>query len=143
MLEIEINNRTEFSVPRKKISQVLLLAQKQLKLKNKQPLSMAFVGPAEIRKLNRLYRKKDKVTDVLAFAEVEKGAPAGDFAGEIIICPLQARKQAKQFGESFIGELLRLIVHGYLHLYGFDHQRASEALKMKTMENQILEKFYG
>ncbi|PLX25691.1 rRNA maturation RNase YbeY [Candidatus Parcubacteria bacterium] len=104
--------------------------------KIKQQISIALVLPKEIKKLNKVYRRKDKVTDVLSFSLDSK-----DILGEIIICLSQAKKQAKEKKQSIKSELQLLTVHGTLHLLGYDHEKGDkEFLRQTKMEQKILEK---
>lgn len=86
-----------------------------------------------VRKLNHDYRKLDKVTDVLSFEWHE------DYLlGEIYIARDQVKRQAPKFGNSFYQELKRMIVHGLLHLSGYDHHKAAERTVMRRRESEIL-----
>ncbi len=86
-----------------------------------------------VRELNAAYRNLDKVTDVLSFEWHE------DYLlGEIYIARDQVRRQAPKFGNSFYTELKRMIVHGLLHLSGYDHHTASERSVMRRREREIL-----
>lgn len=86
-----------------------------------------------VRKLNHAYRKLDKVTDVLSFEWHE------DYLlGEIYIAKNQVKRQAPKFGNSFYMELKRMIVHGLLHLSGYDHHTVPERTAMRRREREIL-----
>jgi probable rRNA maturation factor len=102
-----------------------------------------------IRKFNRRYRAIDGPTDVLSFALMEEpaGCTAADFPpvpgtscafGDIIISYPRAAAQAAELGHSIMDELTLLLVHGTLHLLGFDHQKANEAKKMARHEKAII-----
>jgi len=82
-----------------------------------------------IRRLNRQYRKKDKATDVLSF-------PFGDddLLGEIYISLQRAKIQAKRYGSTYDEELKRLLVHGLLHLMGYDHIKKADREAMEARE---------
>lgn len=90
-------------------------------------LSLALVSPAEIKKLNKRYRKKDSVTDILSFGEYpgprelkkEKGKDI--FLGELVICCSVVKKSAKLNEVSFRNEFGYIFSHGVLHLLGFEH----------------------
>lgn len=97
------------------------------KLDEIQELSVAFVGAAESKKINNLYRGKNKPTDVLSF----------DY-GEIIICVPVAKKQAAEHGLSLTNEIKLLFVHGLLHVLGFDHEKANDNKEMRQAEKKIL-----
>jgi len=131
MFELEINYQSKIA-PRWGAF-LRALAQKTarvLKIKNSLVISLAFVGPAEIKKLNSAYRGKNKVTDVLSFAEVN----------EILICLKQAQKQARQHQHRLQDEIALLFVHGLLHLLGYDHRTAREYREMSSLERKILQK---
>jgi len=105
----------------------------------RQPLNLQiiFTGDTVLRDLNHRYRHKDRTTDVLSFhiPGVPGLEPEG---GEIYISLPQARRQARRFRHSLEAELKRLVVHGTLHLLGFDHQRAAEARLMQARERHYL-----
>ncbi|MDR1760753.1 MAG: rRNA maturation RNase YbeY [Fibrobacter sp.] len=86
-----------------------------------------------VRKLNAEYRKLDKVTDVLSFEWHEE-----DLLGEIYIAEAQVKRQAPVYGNSYYQELKRVLVHGLLHLAGFDHIKVSDRKKMRAKEENIL-----
>jgi len=104
-----------------------------------------------IQKLNKTYRGYDKSTDVLAFhmtpttnqkpEQLFISPPDGIYhLGEVVISYPQAVKQAQQQSHSIERELALLIVHGVLHLLGYDHELARDSRKMRAKENEILEK---
>lgn len=84
-------------------------------------LSIAFVGPAAIRRLNRDYLGRDGETDVVAFA-LDSGVSSPRLVGDIYICPRVAAARAREFGEPAAREVRRLVVHGVLHVLGYDHE---------------------
>jgi probable rRNA maturation factor len=100
-------------------------------------LSIALVDDARIRELNRHYRKKDKPTDVLAFAlrEGERGALGGAL-GDVVISIDTARRQARAHRRSLLDETTMLLAHGILHLVGYDHRtdREERIMNAKTRE---------
>jgi probable rRNA maturation factor len=95
---------------------------------NKAELSIALVSDAQIRRLNKLYRNKDKPTDVLSFPIGEK-VEDWLILGDIVISVDTAKRQAKEFGYSLEEELKRLLVHGLVHLLGYDHELGGEEEK--------------
>ncbi len=139
MVSVEINNLTAIRVPQKKISAILNLAQKTILQKGHKQVSLAFVVPASIKRMNDMYRHKAAVTDVLSFEDNTQDA----LLGEIIICSLRAQKQARELKHSLEKEILRLVLHGYLHLSGYDHIKNTEAVIMERLEEKILNKFYA
>jgi rRNA maturation RNase YbeY len=115
-------------------------------------LGILFVGDQQMRGLNRRYRGKDRTTDVLAFAMREAVAPHAlrqaqgrplrrtpDMLGDVVISVPTAWRQAKEAGRSLEEELAWLLVHGILHLCGYDHERSEkEARRMHRRERMIL-----
>ena len=97
-------------------------------------LSLAFVGDAEIRTLNRKFRKKDKATDVLSFPLRERAADGKFYLGDIIISLPTARRQAAEIGHPLERELEYLTIHGFLHLLGYDHDEGHEAEEAEMRE---------
>ena len=126
---IEINNLTLGEVDEEFLRGV---AKKILKGENKKELnlSIVFVGESRIKKLNKEYRGKNKVTDVLSF---------GDGLNEIVICLQEVKKNARKFNSSFKRELARVLVHGILHLLGYEHEKEKkEAEKMEKKQEYYL-----
>jgi len=116
---VEINNLTTVSIDEeflKKVAEKVLEGEKA-----KGELSIALVGQGRIRELNKKYRGKNRVTDVLAF-------PSNGL-GEIVICLREVKKNAKRFGSSFEKELATCLIHGILHLLGYDHEKMGEKQK--------------
>ena len=107
-------------------------------------LSLELIGDRRMRRLNREYRKKDWPTDVLAFSGREAMIPGGSrFAthmlGDVVISLPTAVRQAKEAGRSIDDELAMLLVHGVLHLCGYDHERDQwEAERMSHRERALL-----
>ena len=108
------------------IQELLNFAYDHLKEEGQAEVSVSFVSNDEIRAINRDYRDKDSVTDVISFALEEdemniihEDAPRT--LGDIIISTDRAREQAVDYGHSFRRELLFLSLHGFLHLLGYDH----------------------
>jgi rRNA maturation RNase YbeY len=102
-------------------------------------LSILLVSDGEMRKLNRDYRGKDRPTDVLAFAQREGagGAPAG-LLGDVVVSVDTARRQAAERRATLSREAERLLVHGVLHLLGYDHERSAvEARRMQRRERAL------
>ena len=111
---IEICNLTPSKINTgalKNIAKVLLNKENKAHL----DLSIALVGEKRMRELNRMYRGKNNPTNVLSFPLQELGL------GEIILCPAKIRKDARKYGILFEQGLVRVFVHGLLHLLGYNH----------------------
>ncbi|MCP9451094.1 MAG: rRNA maturation RNase YbeY [Nitrospira sp.] len=102
-------------------------------------LSLELVGDGRMRRLNREYRGNNRTTDVLAFAMREARSPCRRLLGDVVISVPAAMRQAKEAGRSLNEELASLLVHGVLHLCGYDHEKNKrEALRMKRRETAVL-----
>jgi probable rRNA maturation factor len=104
-------------------------------------LSVLITDDEEIRTLNRQYRSVDRTTDVLAFSQLEgEGAvPGYNVLGDIVISWDRAVSQGEEYGHGVNAELERLLVHGLLHLLGFDHEGDDQsAHRMKELETRYL-----
>ncbi|MBU0722028.1 rRNA maturation RNase YbeY [Patescibacteria group bacterium] len=130
-MKVEINNQTNYKINLKLIEKAVKVFGQVYKIKNKE-FSLAFVGDAEIKKLNLTYRGLNKATDVLSFSG------DGDYLGEIIINYNQVKLQAGDFKNSAEKELIFILVHGLLHLIGYDDKTDKQRKKMiKLGENFI------
>ncbi len=138
---IEINNTIKFTVDKKLFTG---LAKKIIKGENKQiDLSVAFIAKDKMKEINKKYRKKNKATDVLSFESSEGFTNLNSrlSLGEVIICPDIVRENAKKFGNTFKYELIKVFIHGVLHVLGYDHEKSKkEALKMEEREKFYLSK---
>ena len=115
-------------------------AQKILRLvgQNNAELSLALVGNDEIRELNRRYRNKPTPTDVLSFPADESASLHVRLLGDVIISVEQAEVQARRARRTLEAEVEWLLIHGILHLLGYDHERsAKEAKIMRALEKKI------
>jgi probable rRNA maturation factor len=98
-------------------------------------VTLRIVGEAEGRRLNREFRGKDYPTNVLTFAYREQRTLAGD----IVLCAPVVRQEAQAQGLSLAAHYAHLVVHGMLHLQGYDHERdAAAALVMESLESEIV-----
>ena len=93
-------------------------------------VTLAFVGDRAIRTLNRKFLKKDKPTDVLSFPLGERGPDGKFYLGDIVISVPVAFRQAREKGHGLRRELELLVIHGFLHLAGFEHGSGLEEEEM-------------
>lgn len=130
---IEINNLTTGSIDEEFLKKV---AKKVLEKENKSEteLSVALVGPGRMRKLNKKYLGKNRTTDVLSFPD--------DGFGEIVICPREVKKNAKRFKSTFEKELALCLIHGLLHLLGYNHEISEEKAKKMEQKQQYYLKIW-
>ncbi|MCI5897613.1 MAG: rRNA maturation RNase YbeY [Anaerovoracaceae bacterium] len=107
-------------------------------------VSVTFVGAEEIRELNRIYRQKDKVTDVLSFPQFDRISDLPEEGplclGDVVICTEQALLQADDFGHSPEREIVYLFVHSLFHLLGYDHMEEDEKEDMRRREEGVMDR---
>ena len=108
----------------------------------KAELSIMFVGDRRMKQLNTQYRGIRRTTDVLSFESSIPFTPddADNVLGDIVISVPKAEAQAKEYGAGFYDEITRLLIHGTLHLLGYDHeQTAYKARKMRKKEEELID----
>ncbi len=101
------------------------------------PISVVFVSKEKMRELHGSYYGAVKVTDVLSFFYQKEVGISYEY-GELFLCTSYIIKQAQRYRVTFEQELTRLLIHGVLHIYGFDHVKVLERKKMNAMTNEIL-----
>jgi len=127
-MNLDIANLTNTRFDESFLKKVAKKTLSLLKLKFPE-LSVVLVCDARMRSLNRKYGKKDRITDVLSF----------DY-GEIIICLPQAKRQAKELENSLKDELATLLIHGILHLAGFEDRTKKDCDKMFKIQKELWQK---
>ena len=124
---IEIKNLTRSSINEKRIKEIagnILKSEKR----GEETVSIVIVGEKKIKRINRDYRKKDKITDVLSFILKDDSSLSNELIlGEIFICPKWIKKKKENLDE--------VIMHGILHLLGYDHEKEKEEEVMKRKED--------
>jgi probable rRNA maturation factor len=99
-------------------------------------LTLVFLDTVPAKKINWQFRGKDYATDVLSFETMEEGS-----LGELVMCPQVLQKQADEHKQTFNLELGYMILHGILHLLGYDHEKSEdEAKKMLGIQDEVFEK---
>ena len=101
-------------------------------------ISIILIGDEKMRELYLRYRGKNRVTDILSFFY---GKSEGDRLpqGDIFICVPQAIRQTRRYRVSIVHEIARLIIHGFLHIYGYDHMKEGERTRMRSLEGIIFQ----
>lgn len=132
-MRLEINNRTKDKINLALVKKIASAFSRAYKVKKKE-ISLAFVSDAEMKKLNRIYRLVNQPTDILSFAG-EK-----DFLGELVIDYSQIKRQAKEAGASVERELVFILVHGLLHLVGYDDKTEAGRRKMVKLGEEFIRK---
>ena len=132
-----LNRQRAVRVPRRPLELFLARVRRELGI-GEADVTICFVSDAEIARMNEAFRKKKGPTDVLSFPAVDRGAPVSlprrrkpgiprrskreVFLGDVAISPATARRNAKKLGRTLPSELQILILHGVLHLLGYDHE---------------------
>jgi probable rRNA maturation factor len=145
-----LNRQRAVRVARRPLENFLVRVRKELGL-GEADVTVCLVSAAEIARMNEAYRKKKGPTDVLSFPEVHRRAPVSfhrerkrssprdaarrQFLGDVAISPATARRNAKQLGRTLGGELQILILHGVLHLLGYDHE--TDSGEMDQVEHRL------
>ncbi|MFA5070739.1 MAG: rRNA maturation RNase YbeY [Patescibacteria group bacterium] len=115
---------------------------KKIDAKRGGEVSLVFTDERTIRGLNRKYRKKNKSTSILTFVLSERKKfifpSQPSLLGEIIICPARARIEARREGLGYRKKITFLVIHGFLHLFGFDHKNDRQRKKMERMEGELI-----
>lgn len=157
-MKVEINDYALSKNFKKLIYNLIKTANKFSKFNQKKvQVAISFVNKEEIKQLNKEYRKIDKETDVLSFPTLKLKPMEkinikdykGDFdpatkhlmLGDIIICEDVAKEHAEEYGHSFEREVCYLIVHGFLHLLGYDHMEEEDKKIMRALEEAVLKKY--
>ena len=99
-------------------------------------VTLRYVAETEARRLNREFRGKDYATNVLTF--IFDDAPRATLAGDIVICAPVVAREAHAQGKALVAHHAHLLVHGLLHLQGYDHERDDEAARMERRERALL-----
>ena len=134
-----LNNQKKVRLALRPLERFSERALRALKLKP-QSAALAFVTDAEIARLNKTYRRKNRATDVLSFP-AQRSAQRPDknqFLGDIAIAPAVARRYARENGRSLQTEICVLILHGLLHLLGYDHE--TDQGQMDRVEHKLRRK---
>jgi probable rRNA maturation factor len=103
-------------------------------------LSLVFTNDDSIQEINAEWRGKDKPTNVLSFPAfpLEPGGMPGPMLGDIVIARETVEREAVDLDKTFDDHLTHLLVHGFLHLFGYDHMEKDEAEEMEALETRIL-----
>jgi probable rRNA maturation factor len=105
-------------------------------------LSVLFTDDAQIQRINMQWRGKDKPTNVLSFpsAPVSAGGPLPPILGDIVLAAETVAREAHQEGKPLADHLTHLLIHGFLHLAGYDHETDAKAEVMESLERRALAK---
>ena len=133
------------------ITNLLLLAKKEINKKNNLEMSINFIDEKRSNEINKKYRGKNRPTDVISFA-IEDGADQIDFSvfddpefiediGDLFMCPSVIMRHSKEYSTGWDREFGYTLVHGFLHLNGYDHIEPDEAKTMFKIQGKVLEDY--
>lgn len=114
------------------------LAQSGARVNGVAELSILLTDDAEQQVLNREWRGMDKPTNVLSFPQIEPFGPLEGLIGDIVLARETLEREAADLGKPFVEHFTHLVVHGFLHILGYDHIRDDEAAEMEGLETRIL-----
>jgi probable rRNA maturation factor len=114
------------------------LEQSKAKVAGIAELSIVLTDDAEQQALNREWRGIDKPTNVLSFPQIEPFSPVMGILGDITLGRETLEREAAELGKSFGDHFTHLVIHGFLHILGYDHLEETDALVMEGLETQIL-----
>src|SRR5579863_727216 len=116
------------------------LAAAKPKLTRRTEVSVVLADDALIRRLNRQWRRIDRATDVLSFPVVDDLTPprATALMGDVVLAFETVAREAQEQGKPLADHLRHLVVHGVLHLMGYDHEAPEEAERMEALETEVL-----
>ncbi len=114
------------------------LKQSEAEIAGVTEVSVVLTDDAEQRELNRQWRGIDKSTNVLSFPQLEPFAPISGLLGDITVARETVAREAEEQGVSFEAHFTHLVVHGFLHLLGYDHVEDEDAEEMEGLETDIL-----
>ncbi len=140
MIEI-VNNQRKIKLDKKALLKFSEIAASEIEETENKTFTVAFISDRKMLELNKQFRKKDKTTDVLSFPfEPDEfdllgtDAATGEFLGDIVISAEQADRQAAENDLSLERELKQLILHGILHLCGYDHETDDGEMNVRELE---------
>ncbi len=137
-LVLEINNQTDYRLPRKKLEKAIeeTISLSGVIIKD-MDVSLAMVSDKEMKRVNRIYRKKNKTTDILSFAPDQKNKSLKSAEDcELVVSPSYVEKSAKKNKVSFEKEMAYVVSHGMLHCLGFRHGK-----RMYAIQDEVCKKF--
>lgn len=108
------------------------------RIKGAAEISVLLTDDAEQRELNAQWRGKDSATNVLSFPQIEPFGPVMGLLGDITLARETLEREAAELDKSLEDHFTHLMVHGFLHILGYDHLEEDEALQMEGLETQIL-----
>jgi probable rRNA maturation factor len=138
MIAVKVDFPYCFIVKKEQVVAIVKRTIKKVRPKADPDLTIYLCNNHTIRRLNMQYRKMDRVTDVLSFGYGALLHNENDYLGDVVVSVQKAREQAYENGHALMSEIRFLIVHGVLHLLGYDHDTPLKKQKMDDLQSLIL-----
>lgn len=145
MFSLQIVRKPGFPYVQNILDKISLSISKKIEKKQVWVINLIFIDAESIQKLNKDYRKKEYVTDVLSFHYYDDFSElwASDLAGEIVFCEEKIISQWEEYGLWTEKEFYKLVIHSVLHVLGYDHETDEEYEEMKKWEETIWGEVFG
>jgi probable rRNA maturation factor len=141
-VDVFVANEQEIPVDHDRLSALAAHALASEDVDDSAELSVLFVSADHMRRLNSHFAGENYATDVLAFPMMEDDDDEGPaILGDVVVCPSVAQENAAKIGHALDEELAVLVVHGTLHLMGYDHQGTEDKAEMEQRQSEILGSF--
>lgn len=145
MFSLQILENPSFSVSQKILDGIAVSISNTMNEKQFWVVNLVFLDPQSIQNLNKTYREKDSVTDVLSFHYHDDFSELSeeDLAGEIVFCEERIISQGQEYGLWTEKEFYKLVIHSVIHLLGYDHETDEEYKEMQELEDMVWKKVFG
>lgn len=146
MLKVNFLVEPHYSLDRKLVRAAAQKVASKVNLKSEAEITVSIIGDRKMRGLNQKFRDKDKTTNVLSFTATEVREEPGFkstasdvlYIGDVVVSYPVAMQEAIKENEIIDHHIAFLVVHGLLHLFGYDHEKGLEAKEMEDIEDQIM-----
>ena len=144
MFSLQILEKPSFFISQKVLDDIARSISDTIDISQQWVVNLVFLDPQSIQNLNKTYREKDSVTDVLSFHYHDNysNLQEEDLAWEIVFCEEQVISQWREYGLWTEKEFYKLVIHSVIHLLGFDHETEEEYEEMQRMEDMIWKKVF-
>jgi len=145
MFSLQIVQKPDFFLSQKILDDITEIISNTIDIPQNWVVNLVFLDPQSIQNLNKSYRGKDSVTDVLSFHYHDDYSKLWeeDLAGEIVFYEEKIVSQGKEYGLWTEKEFYKLVIHSVIHLLGYDHETEEEYTEMRELEDKVWEKVFG
>ncbi|MCH8519002.1 rRNA maturation RNase YbeY [Candidatus Gracilibacteria bacterium] len=145
MFSLQILEKPNFLISQKILDDISRCISDTINKKQSGVVNLVFLDPHSIQNLNKDYRGKDSVTDVLSFHYHDDYSELSeeDLAGEIVFCEEKIISQGVEYGLGTEKEFYKLVIHSVIHLLGYDHESDEQYKEMQALEDKVWRKVFG